>query len=177
MATASAKYGSVTAFTITGTSLADMAAREGTIVSNSTNLALDAILSGFIYSGAASPTGDSYLLLSSSDGTTPSFPATGSDAGITIPRIAWEAMESMQFGQIVPGTQLVFALKLALNGMAAATKFGFANISVSQAFNLGGLALPIGGFAPVLLNGQGQAQDATAGHTVINYTLVNQTIA
>lgn len=85
MATQSYLYSSVTAFTITGTSLGSYAGREGTIVSNSTNLYIDLILSGKVTVGAAVALGNVYLLLSSSDGTNISYPATGSDAGITVP--------------------------------------------------------------------------------------------
>jgi hypothetical protein len=176
MATAKTAYGSVTAITVTGTSLADMAARECTLVVNTSNLYLDAILSGFIYSGAAVPTGNCFILLGSSDATTPADPLTGSDAAITLPRIAWCSMESLQFGQPVPGTGLVFGYKIQTMGRAAATKVGFENLSVSQAFQMGGLALPPQ-WGVVLCNGQGQAFDATAGHTVINYNGITQTIA
>ncbi len=102
MATAKTAYAGVVAITLTGTSLADMAAREGTLVVNTSNLYLDAIVSGKITTGAAVPTGNCYMLLSSSDATNISYPATGSDAEITIPRIAWAQMESLTFGQLVP---------------------------------------------------------------------------
>jgi len=176
VATAKTAYAGVSAITITGTSLGDMAARESTLVVNTSNLYLDAILSGFIYTGAAVPTGNCFILLGSSDATTPADPLTGSDAAITLPRIAWCSFGVLNFGDPVPGTGLVFAYKIQTMGRAAATKIGFENISVSQAFQMGGLSLPPQ-WGVVLCNAQGQAFDSTAGHTVINYNGVTQTIA
>lgn len=174
MATQKILYGSVTAFTITGTSLGSYAAREGTIVSNSTNAYVDMMISGSIYTGAAVPTGNVYMLLSSSDGTSISYPATGSDAGIAAGVIPIETLGSLQPGQMVPGTELIYAFTIQTRGLAAATKIPFGGIYVAQLFNGN---IPIGGIAPVLVNCQGQAFDATAGHTVIDYTGLTYTIA
>lgn len=165
---------SLTAFTLTGTSLASFAAREGTIVANSTNLAIDYAISGKISVGAAAATGDCYLLASSSDGTNISYPATGSDASLALPARAIAALDSLQYGQQVPGTELIFLAKIPTNGAPATTVIPFGGIYVAQAF---GGNIPIGGFAPVLVNCQGQAFDATAGHTVINYVGLKYTIA
>jgi hypothetical protein len=176
MATAKEALTVPTAITLTATSLADMAARESTLVDNTTNLYLDAIISGFIYSGAAVPTGDCYLLLSSSDGTTPSYPATGVDASIIVPRNVWTALNMLSYGDKAPGTELIFLTRLRTRGMPAAAKFGFGNIAISQAFSLGGLGLPPF-WGVVLLNAQGQAFDGTAGHTVLNYSGVFQSVS
>ncbi len=51
--------------------------REGTLVTNAVDLFIDMIISGFITVGAAAAIGDCYLLLSSSDGTNISSPASG----------------------------------------------------------------------------------------------------
>lgn len=174
MATATQLYGGVTAITLTGASLGSYAAREGTLVVNTTNLYLDAILSGHIVQGAAVSTGNIYILLSSSDATDISSPATGADAAITIPGIAMAGLETMLMGQIVPQTELVFLAKVACSGAAAGATTKYANLSVSQAFNLGGLGLPPQ-WAPVIVNCTGQALSATA--SVTNYNGVKQTIA
>ena len=174
MATQSLLYSSVTALTLTGTSLASYGGREGTIVANSTNLYVDMVLSGKISVGAAVATGNCYLLASSSDGTNISYPATGTDAAMTMPAISIASMELLQYGQLVPGTALVFLYKIPTQGLAATTVVPIPNIYVAQAF---GGNIPIGGWAPVLVNCQGQVFDATAGHTVMNYTGLKYTIA
>lgn len=174
MATQSLLYSAVTAFTLTGTSLASYAGREGTIVTNTSNLFIDMMLSGKISVGAGVATGNCYILASSSDGTQISYPATGSDANITIPPLGVAALESLQYGQPVPGTALVFLYKIPTAGVAATTVVPFEGIYVAGAFNNN---IPIGGWAPVLVNCQGQSFDATAGHTVINYTGLRYTIA
>lgn len=155
---------------MTGTSLANNAAREGTLVDNTSNLYMDAILSGFVTVGAAAATGNCYVLLSSSDATTVSYPATGSNASIVVPVAN---LGALTLGQIVPGTALVFLYTIGTMGVAATTAVGFENLSVAQAF--GGNLPPK--WAPVLVNCQGQSFDATAGHTVINYNGVTYTTA
>lgn len=170
MATQSTLYAGVVAETLTGTSLANNASREGTLIVNTTNDYIDSIISGFMYSGAAVPIGNMYLWASTSDATTPSYPATGSDASIVVP-IA--ALGGLTTGQKIPGTELIFLTALSFAGIPAATKFGFGNISLAQAFNNN---LPPQ-YAVGVTNCQGQALDATAGHTVINYNGIKFTIA
>lgn len=172
MATQALLYGSVTAFTLTGASLAANACREGTIVTNSSNLYIDMALSGSITLGAAASTGDAYILLSSSDGTTISSPATGSDAGVTLPGAAIPSFDSLQIGMTVPATDLIFLMKLSCRGLAAGAVVKFNNIYVAQAF---GGNIPIGGWAPVLVNCTGQALSASA--SLFDYTGLKYTIA
>ena len=172
MATQKNQYGSLTAFTITLASLASYAAREGTLVTNAVNLFIDMIISGFITVGAALSTGDCYLLLSASDGTNTASPATGSDAGITIPSI--DLLGTLNPGDKVPGTELIFATKIRTRGIAATTKVSFEPIAVAALF---GGTIPPGGIAPVIVNCQGQAFDATSGHFAINYTGLTYQIA
>ena len=177
MATQNLNYGSVTAFTITGTSLANFSAREGTIVTNTANKYIDMVISGKISVGAAAGTGNVFLLASSSDGTNISYPATGTDANITQASFGASginALGQLQYGQVVPGTGLVFLATIFTAGVPATTVVPFFNIYVAQAF---GGNIPIGGIAPVLVNCQGQAFDATPGHTVVNYTGLTYTIA
>ena len=173
MATQTLLYGSVTAFTLTGASLAANACREGTIVANSSNLFIDMELSGSITLGAAASTGDAYILLSSSDGTTISSPASGADAGIVITGLGafLPSLETLQIGMTVPTTDLVFLMKLSCRGLAAGAVVKFNNIYVAQAF---GGNIPIGGWAPVLVNCTGQALSASA--SLFDYTGLKYTI-
>lgn len=172
MATQKNLYGAVTAFTLTGTSLGSYAAREGTIVDNSVNLYIDMEITGKVTVGAAAALGDCYLLLSASDGTNKTYPATGADAAITIPSI--DLLGTLRPGDKVPGTELIFCCAIKTRGVAAATAVPFSAGFVAQLF---GGNIPIGGIAPVLVNCQGQAFDATAGHTVLNYTGLQYQIA
>jgi hypothetical protein len=174
MATQSYLYSSLTAFTITLVSLASYGAREGTLVANSTNLYIDLIMSGKLTVGAAAATGDCYLLLSSSDGTNISYPATGADANLTLPPVGMLSLGSLNPGDKVPGTALRFCLKIPTNGVAATTAVPFDSFSVAQIFNG---QIPLGGVAPVIVNAQGQAFDATSGHFAIDYVGVKYTIA
>ena len=171
MAVTRVTYGGVTAITLTGTSLANFAAREGTLVVNTTNLYMDAILSGYVTVGAAAATGNCYILFSSSDATTVSYPATGSNASIVLPGL--DSISTLTVGQQLPGTGLVYGYTIGTKGVAATTAVGFENLSVAQCF--GGNLPPQ--WAPVLVNCQGQAFDATAGHTVINYNGITYTTA
>ncbi len=172
MATQKNLYSSLTAFTITLASLGSYAAREGTIVSNSTNSYIDMSFSGKITVGAAAATGNCYLLASSSDGTSIDYPATGADAGITIPSI--DQLGTLQYGQLVPGTMLRMIETINTRGIAATTAVPFGPIWVAQAFNGN---IPLGGIAPVIVNCQGQAFDATAGHFSVSYVGLQYTIA
>jgi hypothetical protein len=176
MATANTKYGSVTAFTITLASLASYGAREGTAVSNTANLYLDAIFSGKITVGAAAATGDCHILLGSFDSNNYAYPLTGADANVTLQGKSITCLDSLQYGMPVPGTGLIYLCRVPTYGVAAATAVPFQSLSISQAFQIGGLALPES-FSPVVVNCQGQAFDATAGHFAIFYTGITQTIA
>lgn len=172
MATQTLLYGTLTAYTLTGASLGSFAAREGTVVSNSANLAIDIVWSGHIVLGAAVSTGDAYILASSSDGTDFSTPATGTDAAITIPGIGIAALASLQYGQKVPGTELYFVKAILATGQAAGATMKFGDIYLAACF---GGNIPLGGIAPVLVNCTGQALSATA--TVFNRVDLKYTIA
>jgi len=174
MATQSILYGATTAFTITLASLGSFAAREGTLVANSTNKYIDMIISGKLTVGAAAANGDCYVLLSSSDATNISYPATGADAGITLGGLAIASLATLLPGDKVPGTALRFCVKVPTAGVAATTAVPFDSFSAANIFNG---QIPIGGIAPVVVNCQGQAFDATAGHFAINYTGVQYTIS
>ena len=170
MATQKVAYAGVVAETLTGTSLGSNASREGTLIVNTSNDYIDAIVSGKVTVGAAAALGPVFLWFSSSDATNISYPATGSDAAITIPIFA---LGGLTIGQKIPGTELVFFTALQLAGVAATTAFPFANLSIAQAFNNN---IPPQ-WAVGITNCQGQAFDATAGHTVINYNGITFTIA
>jgi hypothetical protein len=177
MATAKTLYAvGPTAFTITLASLASFAAREGTAVSNTTNLGLDVTFSGKVTAGAAVPTGDCYLLAGSYDGNNYSYPLTGADAGVTLAAKAIASLANLQYGQLVPGTGLVFLEAIPTFGLALGTAVPFPPISISQAFQMAGLTVPES-FSPVIVNCQGQAFDATAAHFAVYYTVIEQTIA
>ena len=178
MATAKTLYAvGPTAFTITLASLASFGAREGTAVSNTTNLGLDVTFSGKVAAGAAVPSGDCYLLAGSFDGNNYSYPLTGADANVTLSAKAICSLAGLQYGQLVPGTGLVFLEAIGTFGLAAATLgVAFPPLSISQAFQMAGLTVPES-FSPVIVNCQGQAFDATAAHFAVYYTVIEQTIA
>lgn len=161
MAVTKITYGSLTTVTLTLTSLGSYASREGTLVDNTTTLAMDYVLSGSVKMGAAVSTGDIHVLASSSDGTNISSPATGTDAAITIPQI--DKLGSLSPGQAVPGTDLIYVGRVNCTGQAAAAVVKF---------DLGAVALPVFGgnlplkWAPVFVNCTGQGLDGTAGGTV-----------
>lgn len=179
MATQSILYPATpTAFTMTSnTSLGNFVAAQGAIVTNTSNLLIDSMISGFSTVGAAVALGDEYMLFASSDGTTLSKPATGTDATLTLltayPHI-FASLDALQYGQIVPGTGLVFGFRINMTGLAIGTAVGFPTMFVAAAF---GGNLPYGGWGPVQVNMQGQAHDATAGHFVVNWTGIKYTIA
>jgi hypothetical protein len=169
MASIKAALGGVTAITLTGASMPAYASREGTLVVNTVNLYLDAILSGHIVMGAGVPTGDIFISLSSSDGTDISTPATGSDAAIAISVIPMQWMNFLQTGQKIPGTELIFLTKINCAGAASGATIKYGNISVAQAF--GGNLPPQ--WAPVIHNCTGLVLSATA--SVTNYNGVSAT--
>ncbi len=77
-------------------------------------------------------------------------------------------------GQVVPGTELIFFAKIPCAGLAASAVIKYANLSVSQAFNMGGLSLPPQ-WAPIIVNMTGFTLSASA--SVTNYNGITQTIA
>ena len=166
MANIKQALGGTTAITITLTSLANAAAREGTLVVNTTNLWLDAALMVYIQTGASAPNSDSFILLSSSiDGTAAhtTNPATGTDAAITIGNQAMLGGEQM--GQPHMGTNLIFFSKFNMSTIAATTQ-------VVQ--NFGSVAAAFGGnlfmsWAPVFVNTSGQSLGATAANMILWY--------
>ena len=174
MAVATQIYGGVTAMTLTGASLANLAARQGLAVINTANKYLDAILSGNITLGATIGNGAIHVGLYGSDATSLADPATGTDAALTLPGVAWASLEFLQPGQLVPGTNLTYCCKLGAVGRASGTAIGLPNVSVSQLFNLGGLGLPPQ-WGIWIANMTGFTLSASA--TVLNYNGITQNIA
>lgn len=164
MANIKEALGSLTAITITLASLGSFAAREATLVDNTTNLYLDAILSGKIRMGAAASAGDVYVLLNANDTSINLTPATGSDAAITVTQI--DKFGGLQMGQKVPGTELIFLGVIPAASFAAAGDVKFLFGSIAAAF--GGNLPPK--WAPIFVNCTGQALDSTGGNFVIDYT-------
>lgn len=183
MATATSIYGGAagTAFTITLASLAVNGARQATFINNqSATNALDTSVSGFVAVGAAAAVGNCWVLAGGYDGTT--YPWGGaailgaSDAAVTMNRSLF-LLDSLQYGQIVPGTSLIFLATIPTAGLAATTlNVSFGPIGLSQAFQMGGLITPVA-YSVVVVNGQGQAFDATAGHFAMYYNTTKQQIA
>jgi hypothetical protein len=172
MATQSDLYGSLTAFTLTGASLASFAARQGTVVVNSTNLAVDYGISGVVTSGATAGNGNAHVLIGGFDGTTYDYPLTGTDAAVTIGGLATASLEGLVTGMPVPGTSLRYLAKIPVGGVAAGTAVSMPNTYASQAFNG---SIPIGGIGLVLVNCTGVALSATA--SVFSYVTLKYTIA
>lgn len=164
MANIKASLATLTAITLTGASMPAYAGREGTLVDNTTNLYLDAELSGNITMGAGVSVGDIYVLLSASDGTNISTPATGSDAAVGIAVIPFGLLGGLQMGQRVPTTGLIFLGTIGCAGSASGALIKYFFGSVAAAFG-GNLPLK---WAPVLVNGTGLVLSATA--SVTNYT-------
>lgn len=168
MASIKTALGGVTAITLGGASLGSYAAREGTLVVNTTNLYLDAMISGTLTMGAAVSLGDCYLLLSASDATNITTPATGSDAAIVVPQL--DKLGSDILGQPHPGCDLIFFYRINCTGAAAAAVIKYyVPIGVASAFD-GNLPPQ---WAPVLVNCTGQALSSSA--TVTNYNGVSAT--
>jgi hypothetical protein len=181
MATASAKYASSTgsSFTCTLGSLANNSAREATEISNTTNLYLDVTISGQIKTGAAAANGNCYILIAGYDGN--NYPwagsavLTGADANVTVIGLTLAALGGLQFGQLVPGTGLLFGATVPTAGVAASTVVPFQSFNISQAYQMGGLALPVS-YGVVVVNCQGQSLPASSAGTIY-YNGINQTIA
>jgi hypothetical protein len=101
-----------------------------------------------------------------------SSPAAGSDGPLALPGAVLPSLDSLQLGMTVSATDLVFLMKLSCRGLAAGAVVKFNNIYVAQAF---GGNIPIGGWAPVLINCTGQALSASA--SLFNYTGLKYSIA
>lgn len=176
MATASALYGTTTAFTMTLTSMATESAWASAVVSNVSTLALDYQISGLFTVGASAATGDVYILLYSYDGNNYSYPVTGSSAAVTFASSVYTSLDSLQYGQTVPTTELIFGARFPIRAVATTVAVGLQSFNISQAFQQGGLNPPIQ-FGVVLVNMSGVTTDATAAHNTIYYTSIKQTIA
>jgi hypothetical protein len=182
MATAKPIYASAsgTAFTITLASLGVNGVRQSTFVNNqSSNLWLDVTISGLITTGAGAAIGDCYILGAGYDGNNYPFGGSAnlgaSDAAVTFNKSLFQ-LGSLQYGQPVPGTGLVFLCGVPTGGIAASTAVTFGPIGLSQAFQMGGLTLPVA-LAVVVVNGQGQAFSSTAGNYAMYYNGTQQSIA
>jgi hypothetical protein len=144
--------------------VANNAGREGTLVVNTSNLWLDAALMVYVQTGATSPIGDSFILLSTSiDGTKISTPATGADAALTPANLSMLGAEQM--GQPHLGTALTFFSKFNMGGTAVTTQ-------VTQ--NFGSIAAALGGnlfmqWSIVFVNMSGQSLGTTAGNHIVWY--------
>ena len=160
MATIKLQYGSSNqAITVTLTSLASAAARESTVVSNTTNLFLDALVSMKSKSATGTIGGDKaiyvYAYGSADGGTTYPDNVTGSDAGITL----------------VSPTQL--RLIGVLNVPASNTAYDGGPWSVASAF--GGVLPEKWGI--VVQNVTGLALSSTAGDHALWYQgILGQTV-
>lgn len=89
MANVATEYGTTTALTITLASLGDAAGRESTVVSNTTNKYLDALVTAQITtqnSGTISDPKAVFFYAYATSDTTPTYPdnVTGTDAAITL---------------------------------------------------------------------------------------------
>jgi hypothetical protein len=164
---------------MTLTSMTNMSAWQSTAISNTTNLELDYMISGTLTTGAAASNGDSYVLLYGYDGT--NYPWGGaaalgaSSAAVTMTGRALAALAGLQYGQLVPGTGMVFGGVVPMTGVAAGTAVAMSPFSMSQAFQMGGLAVPVS-FGVVVVNCQGQSSPSSSAGTMY-YNGVKQTIA
>lgn len=150
--------GASTAVTITLASLANGAYRQSAAVDNSTNLYLDAVVTGKIKTGASgvSATGNVTLYLAGWDGTEYGNNASGSDASFTPDNVS----------NLVP--------LYTIAAIANATTYYFPYISLAAFAGL--LWLPQK-WALILLNNSGAAFDATGGNHLLEYQGINTTVA
>ena len=155
MSTAKPLYsGAASAVTITIASLAAAAYQQSAAIDNSSNLYLDAVITGKIKSGASgtSATGFVTLYLYGYDGTQYSNNASGSDAAFTPDLLA----------NLLP----LFTLAVQAN----ATTYYFPYISIVAASGL--LYLPQK-WGLILYNGSGHALDTTAANHLIEFQGLN----
>jgi hypothetical protein len=149
MATISMSYSAAQAVTITLDSLATASYRQSSVVDNTTNKFVDALLGGIVVTGGSAPTDKTtidVLVYGTYDGTNYSGGCTGADAAYT-----------PADGQ---GDELRYLTSITVDADTAAS-YVFGPISVAQAF--GGI-LP-SKWGVVVRNGIGQAL-ATTGHEV-----------
>jgi hypothetical protein len=144
--------------TLTIASLGNGSARESTVVDNSSNLHLDALVAGKVKSNAAgtSTTGSVtlYAYGTADGGTTYGDGATGSDAAITL--------------TVPPNLRPIGVINVVAN----ATTYKFGPFSVAAAF--GGILPEKWGI--VMVNNSGAALDATGGsHSIFYQGVLAQT--
>jgi len=139
------KYGTSTAITCTLASLASNGARESTVVSNTTDLFLDALVMVKVKSNATGTSATGYVNVyaygSADAGTTYSDTATGTDAAITL--------------TAPPNVRLIGVINVVAN----ATTYKSGPFSVAAAF--GGVLPEKWGI--IIENKSGAALDATEG--------------
>jgi hypothetical protein len=154
MATLAASYASSATITITLASLASGSARASTVVNNSSNLYVDALVGLKVKANAAGTSSSGqvnvYLYASADAGTNYSDGASGSDAAHTLNKNA----------------RLVHVMALDANAETAKAE----GISVAQAF----------GYMPekwgvIIENQSGAALDSTGGNHEVHYTGVKFT--
>lgn len=137
--------------TITLASLANNGARESTVIDNSSNLWMDALVGGKVKSGAsgtaATGTVNVYAYGTDDGGTTYSDGATGSDAGITLTS--------------PPNMRLLGVVNVVAN----ATTYKFGPFAVAQAF--GGVLPEKWGI--VIENKTSGTLDSTGGNHAVHY--------
>lgn len=163
MANIKQALGGTAAITISLVNIASYASRESTAVDNTSNLYLDAALMIQIQFATA-PTGSIWTTLNTSLSTNYAFPATGTDAAITIPDIGAFGGEVM--GQQHSQTDLIVLGKVNCPNAITATGTVTANFG-SVAAALGGNLTPK--WAPVITNGTGSAFGATTANINIWY--------
>jgi hypothetical protein len=161
MAITKVTYGTSTALTITLASLASSATagRESTVVDNTSNLYLDAIIGGKFTLQTGSPANDKAVYLyvyGSEDGSIYTDNATGSDAAITL--------------RVPSAMPIVLAMPMPDSG---ALTYEIPPVSIAAAF---------GGYLPrkwgvVVRNYTGLTFSATGGDHAITYTGITLTTA
>jgi hypothetical protein len=156
MATISMDYSAAQTVTITlgdgSAGLANGAYRQSSVVDNTTNKFIDALLGGFIRTGSVAPTNNSVIevyVYGTYDGVTYTGGCSGSDAAY-----------------IADGEQdeLRFLTSITVDADTD-TPYVFGPVSVSQAF--GGVLPPKWGV--VVRNGTGQALDVTTADHEIKF--------
>lgn len=145
--------------TITLASLTTTSSRASTVIDNTTNLFLDALVMVKSKSGAASTSASGYLSVYAygtvNGGTTYTDNITGTDAGITLP--------------VPPNAILIGTVTMVAN----ATTYVSSMMSVASAFNG---TLP-DHWGIVVTNSSGGTLDSTAGNHVVAYQGVFSTVA
>jgi hypothetical protein len=146
--------GSATSITITLASLTTGSYRQATAVDNTSNLYLDAHITGKIKTGASgvASTGTVTMYLAGYDGTQYANNATGTDGSFT---------PDLQ-GNLLPIS--------TIGATANATTYYFPSIYVASAAGL--LCLPQK-WAIIIVNNTGGTFDATGGNFVIEYQGIN----